>query len=180
MSNNISVQYEAIKNQYELAARHVRDIIATQFESYKIQDIQYRAKSVESFIEKSEKLNNDGELKYNDPFNQITDLAGVRLICFLKRDVDPICQQILDVFQSDQYEDVGERVFQKGRFGYQSKHILVNLPKETYIPSCGFVHELTCEIQVRTLLQHAWAEIEHDIQYKGDFVPDNLGAYIPS
>lgn len=169
-----AIQYEAVYNSYELVAKHVRDLVFTQTKEFKIQDIQYRAKSKDSFRRKTVKLNDDGSLKYTDPINQITDLAGVRLICFLKQDVDSICQKILSTFTANDIEDVGERVFQKGRFGYQSKHIIVKLPKSTYLPSCGYINEVTCEIQVRTLLQHAWAEIEHDIQYKGEKVPDYL------
>jgi ppGpp synthetase/RelA/SpoT-type nucleotidyltranferase len=167
-------RYTAIRGQYEMAAKHVKDIISLQTATFKIQDVQFRAKSADSFVEKAKKCDVDGVQKYTDPFRQITDLAGVRLICFLKRDVDPICDMILNVFKSENVEDVGDRVFQKGRFGYQSKHILVNLPKSTYLPHCDYIDEVICEIQVRTLLQHAWAEMEHDIQYKGESVPDLL------
>ena len=174
MSEDLDLRYEAVRSCYELAAKHVRDIISAQTSSFKIQDIQHRAKTADSFIAKSKKHDDDGHLKYKDPFNEITDLAAVRLICFLRQDVDPICDQILHTFKSDGVEDVGERVFQKGRFGYQSKHILVKLPKSTYLPACDYIGEMVCEVQVRTLLQHAWAEMEHDIQYKGDKVPDSL------
>lgn len=170
----LGAEYQAIRGQFELAAQHVKDIIALQTASFKVHDIEYRAKSTESFIKKCVKKDEFGNLKYTDPFRQITDFAGVRLICFLKKDVDPICERIISIFKSDGVEDVGERIFQKGRFGYQSKHILVKLTKDMYLPSCNLVDDVFCEIQVRTLLQHAWAEIEHDIQYKGDVIPDRL------
>ncbi len=174
MSDDLDLRYESVRSCYELAAKHVRDIISAQTGSFKIQDIQHRAKSNGSFLIKAGKQTESGNLKYVDPFNEITDLAGVRLICFLKQDVDPICEKILKTFKSDGVEDVGDRVFQKGRFGYQSKHILVKLPKSTYLPACDYISEVVCEVQVRTLLQHAWAEMEHDIQYKGEKVPDSL------
>jgi ppGpp synthetase/RelA/SpoT-type nucleotidyltranferase len=174
MGDDLGPRYETVRSYYDLASKHVRDIINTHTADFKIQDIQYRAKSTKSFVIKTQKYDDEGNLKYTDPFNQITDLAGVRLICFLRQDVDPICNQILRTFDSDGVEDVGERVFQKGRFGYQSKHILVKLPKATYLPACEYVDEVVCEVQVRTLLQHAWAEMEHDIQYKGERVPDAL------
>src|SRR5262249_19087167 len=58
-------------------------------------------------------------------------------------------------------------LIEKERFGYQSVHYLVRIRSERaelaeYQRFAGFI----AEIQVRTILQHAWAEIEHDIQYK--------------
>jgi hypothetical protein len=66
-------------------------------------------------------------------------------------------------------EDVGERVYSQGKFGYQSKHLLVTLGEDRskLVENAAF-KQLVCEVQVRTLLQHAWAEMEHDIQYKSD------------
>ena len=167
-------QYLSVQPQFELVARHVRELIATQLGNIKIQNIEHRAKNSTSFLKKCHKLDDNDSAKYDDPFNQITDIAGVRVICFVNSDVDKICDIVLKTFSADNIEDVGERIFQKGRFGYQSKHILVNLTKSTYLPECSYIHNVYCEVQVRTLLQHAWAEMEHDIQYKGETVPDTL------
>jgi hypothetical protein len=53
------------------------------------------------------------------------------------------------------------------RLGYQSIHYLVQYPRSrTSLSDNRRFAGLTAEIQVRTILQHAWAEIEHDIQYK--------------
>jgi ppGpp synthetase/RelA/SpoT-type nucleotidyltranferase len=57
------------------------------------------------------------------------------------------------------------------RFGYQSTHYLVKyLNTRTMMPEYTRFRNLIAEIQVRTILQHAWAEIEHDIQYKSSSV----------
>jgi hypothetical protein len=51
--------------------------------------------------------------------------------------------------------------------GYQSVHYIVRLqPKRIQLPEYRRFNDLIGEIQVRTIVQHAWAEIEHDIQYK--------------
>jgi hypothetical protein len=54
----------------------------------------------------------------------------------------------------------------EGRWGYASRHLLVGVEGE----------QQPASIQVRTVLQHAWAEFEHDIRYKGsipaEHVPD--------
>lgn len=64
-------------------------------------------------------------------------------------------------------KDLGEERFSQGRLGYQSIHYLVKLPdQKTEWAEYKRFEGLIAEIQVRTILQHAWAEMEHDIQYK--------------
>jgi putative GTP pyrophosphokinase len=104
--------------------------------------------------------------KYEDPLAQITDLAAARVITFFPksaRRVEEIIQAEFRVLErADKAELLGD-----DRLGYQSVHYLVRLsPERLKLPEYQRFAELTCEIQVRTVLQHAWAEIEHDIQYK--------------
>lgn len=102
-----------------------------------------------------------------DPLTQITDLAGVRVIAFFPRSLQRICKAIETEFEVTWRKDLGEECFAQGRFGYQSIHYLVKLPthKTTWAEYKRF-DGLIAEIQVRTILQHAWAEMEHDIEYK--------------
>jgi putative GTP pyrophosphokinase len=63
--------------------------------------------------------------------------------------------------------DKGDVLRKEERFGYLSVHYLVPLLRQrTDLPEYRRFDGLVAEIQVRTILQHAWAEIEHDIQYK--------------
>ncbi|MGE3482964.1 MAG: GTP pyrophosphokinase family protein, partial [Gammaproteobacteria bacterium] len=63
--------------------------------------------------------------------------------------------------------DKAEDLLEEERFGYQSVHYLVRLSaaRAQLAEYERFAGAVT-EVQVRTILQHAWAEIEHDIQYK--------------
>jgi ppGpp synthetase/RelA/SpoT-type nucleotidyltranferase len=55
--------------------------------------------------------------------------------------------------------------------GYQSVHYLVQFsPERCALPEYQRFQGRIAEIQVRTVLQHGWAEIEHDIQYKAGLV----------
>lgn len=61
--------------------------------------------------------------------------------------------------------------------GYQSIHYLVKLKQNRYeLPEYARFFGMTAELQVRTILQHAWAEIEHEIQYKAavDVLPKEI------
>jgi hypothetical protein len=65
---------------------------------------------------------------------------------------------------------MGRQTAQQGRFGYSSRHLLIGVDPGR----AGELPELVgrvVQVQVRTVLQHAWAEFEHDIRYKGT-VPD--------
>lgn len=166
-------EYRHNRRSFKTMAQHVHDAIRDKCDPAYIHTIEYRAKSPESFYDKATKVEDD-DLKYKDPLNEITDLAGVRVIVFVRDFVDPVCDAISEMFEVKEREDVGERVYKQGRFGYQSIHIIVKLDKKIYLGGLPEVSEALCEVQVRTILQHAWAEMEHDIQYKGNQIPTEL------
>ena len=109
--------------------------------------------------------------KYSDPLTEITDLGGVRIITFFPDAIATIDKIISDEFYVMERSDKGEKLQDEERFGYQSIHYLVNFsPKRTVLAEYARYAEIILELQVRTILQHAWAEIEHDIQYKSTSV----------
>lgn len=155
--------------RYEKLAAYVCGLIRDHCGASLIHTTEYRAKAIDSFDKKCRKSNDDGSLRYPQPLSQLTDLAGVRVIVFLRDSVDVVCDEISKIFDVIENEDVGDRVYRTGKFGYQSKHLLIRLAKDRRdLVENSSVRDLVCEIQVRTLLQHAWAEMEHDIQYKTD------------
>lgn len=121
-----------------------------------------RAKTVDSFAEKIERKG------YVNPAKEITDLAGIRVITFIERDVARVCQIIRKSFHvhPDKSLDKAEEL-DVDRFGYRSFHFVCDLgPDRVKLPEFALYSDLLFEIQVRTVLQHAWAEIEHDRNYK--------------
>ena len=98
----------------------------------------------------------------------VTDLAGVRIITYLANDVDRIAEVLRDEFNIDMANSGDKRdLLDPDRFGYLSLHYVITLPPARvalaeYKPYAG----LKAEIQIRSILQHAWAEIEHDLGYK--------------
>ncbi len=124
-----------------------------------------RAKSVASFAAKAARTVDDRPL-YTDPMTEITDQIGVRVITYVHRDVDAVVHLFDDQLQLLDDRDMGEETASEGRFGYASRHLLVKVtdtPPASYDDLVGH----RASIQVRTVLQHAWAEFEHDIRYKG-------------
>lgn len=99
---------------------------------------------------------------------QITDLCGARIITYFEDQVAAVCKLIEREFDIDPLNSVDKRqVYDPDRFGYLSVHYVATLSA----PRCQLAEYarfqgLKFELQVRSILQHAWAEIEHDLQYK--------------
>ncbi len=67
---------------------------------------------------------------------------------------------------------MGRETANEGRFGYASRHLLISLDAAREGQSSyEALRGVQAQVQIRTVLQHAWAEFEHDIRYKGT-IPD--------
>ena len=87
----------------------------------------------------------------------ITDILGLRIITFYLDDVDKVASAIERLFEVDWDDSVDKRkLHDVDSFGYLSLHYVCNIPDMSY----------RMEIQMRTLLQHAWANMYHDTGYK--------------
>lgn len=100
----------------------------------------------------------------------ITDLSGVRITTYFEDDVDRIVEIIEREFSVDRENSVDKRLrLDPDRFGYLSAHHVVTLSKtRSELPEYSFFDGRKLEIQTRSILQHAWAEIEHDLGYKSE------------
>ena len=106
----------------------------------------------------------------------ITDTVGCRIISYFEDDVDKIAGIIEKEFAVDKENSVDKRRVEYDRFGYQSLHYVVSLNKRrTRLTENKHFKDLKFEIQIRSILQHSWAEIEHDIGYKGKHAIPEIG-----
>ena len=171
-------QYLRVRPQYEAFANAVEEILAQALmaKGIAVNSIDARAKEPESFGTKAEapSENDPGAPKYRNPMDEITDLAGVRVISFFPRTVESVGDCIHEQFEVVEHTDLNRKRLEEERFGYQSDHYLVRLnSNRTVLPEYKSHLGLIAEVQVRTILQHAWAEIEHDIQYKTSITTPN-------
>ena len=135
----------------------------------RIHSIEARAKDPASFGRKASKPSKDDPSKpmYPDPISQITDKAAIRIITFFPRTIREIDEMLRTEFSVIEHFDKGENLIEEERFGYQSVHYLVTINSaRTSLAEYERFQTALIEVQVRTILQHSWAEIEHDIQYK--------------
>lgn len=100
----------------------------------------------------------------------ITDLIGLRVIVYFKSDVDRVCSLIQREFSVNNDKSVDKRASLKlNEFGYRSVHFIAKLgDARSRLPEWKTLGKYTAEFQVRTVLEHAWAAIEHGLQYKAD------------
>ena len=130
-----------------------------------------RAKSVTSFAAKAARTV-DGVPAFTDPLTQITDQIGLRVITYVHSDVAAVADLLDDQVVVIDDRDMGRETASEGRFGYASRHLHVGLDaaRESQ-PAYELLRGRRAQVQIRTVLQHAWAEFEHDIRYKGT-IPD--------
>mgnify|MGYP004454776257 FL=1 len=135
-----------------------------------------RIKSFNSYYKKVLRQHPE-EAVVSDKLVCLTDMMGIRIICTFLEDIADVLDQIKSVFQVTEVEIKGSSQSYK-EFGYESVHVLVSVPedcKSENLPcDVKLPDELVCEIQIRTILQDAWAEVEHELIYKTEFTPFDM------
>jgi ppGpp synthetase/RelA/SpoT-type nucleotidyltranferase len=157
---------------YKVFAKALRNVLEKACNVYAPEAIvQTRAKPLSSFAEKAVRRAN----KTRDPALQFTDLCGARVICNTKSEVEKICEFIEQNFTVDEEHSEGRKSRQAiYEFGYSTVHYVVQLRHDELIGirlPRDIIGRRKAEIQVRTLLQHAWASVSHDQFYKAAFIP---------
>ncbi|XLX40174.1 GTP pyrophosphokinase family protein [Ectopseudomonas mendocina] len=155
-------EFRELKPKYERLAENTANAIKQFITERGIPsfDIEKRVKEEKSFIEKSIRKS------YSQPFAQMEDIAGVRVICYYKEDLLEIDKIIKNNFTVISYSNKQEEK-NSDQFGYLSNHYITKIKDEwLHAPNYRGLQELKIEIQVRTILMHAWAAISHKLLYK--------------
>ena len=153
-------QHEQFQRDAELVGELVREI--TLSTGALVHTITARAKTPESVRRKLRRKH------YRNAERQLTDLIGVRVITFYSDSVDAVAAGLQDHLEINIPKSIDKRV-QLGlrEFGYRSVQLITRL-KASHPPTKRYqvVGNRWFEVQVRSILEHAWAEIEHEIAYK--------------
>lgn len=167
--NKLNTEFSKIKNSYKHLGNNITEALKKFLEKENIDylEVYSRVKDFDSFYNKSN--------KYNDPFNEIEDICGIRIICYYASDIDKINKIINDEFNVIEQQDISDR-FNVNEFGYRSHHFIVKIKDSwTAAPNYRGLENFKAEIQVRTISMHAWAEVEHKLNYKSSKeIPDKF------
>lgn len=126
--------------------------------------ISFRVKDEESLIQKAFYRNKN----YSDPYNEITDKIGGRIVVLLEEDANDICRiiELLSDFTFSKDRDFeAERNKNPELFNYKSHHYIIRNKNEIKL-STPVPEGTAVELQIRTILQHAYSELTHDTIYK--------------
>lgn len=136
----------------------------------RIDRVSVRAKSVESFLRKAQKRDENGAPKYPLPLDEIQDQLGARITTFYLRDVSAVEKFVEAYFPP--IEKKRKEPESSGEFGYEGYHYILFVPDDI-IPKelANSPRPNFFELQIKTLFQHAWSESAHDLFYKPELDP---------
>jgi putative GTP pyrophosphokinase len=162
---DLLANYDANRKHLEAAGKKVEDLIKSLLDAggLRVHSVTHRVKERESLERKILKK------KFTD-LTQVHDMLGLRIISYLKEDVAQISALVEREFKvnEDHSMDKGA-MLDPDRFGYLSVHYVAELAgQRAGMPEYRQYADVVFEIQIRSILQHAWAEIEHDLGYKAE------------
>jgi Uncharacterized protein conserved in bacteria len=158
-------EFDRVRTRYEAFATQLSTLVELLLrkDDFVVHTVTARVKSRSSLEKKL--LRPD---KHYQSLADVTDLVGVRVVTYLVDDVERVKSLIEHEFVIDPVNSSDKAaVLDSDRFGYLSLHQVVQLKDSRAILSEYSAYSgLKAEFQVRSILQHAWAEIEHDLVYK--------------
>lgn len=173
---NLQVELEPILNM-------VADVLRKH---EKVHSIKQRLKNPEHLIEKiiRKKIKHpERDITIENYKEEITDLLGIRVIHLFKEDWESIHQYIVDRWELKEPATANvrrgddETTFKKNSceikqhpYGYRSVHYLIQVKP--------FRQEFTVELQVRTIFEEGWSEIDHQIRYPYDIDNTIIANYL--
>ncbi|MGV0758125.1 hypothetical protein V6768_02385 [Tistrella mobilis] len=138
--------------------------------------VTFRIKTEKSFEGKLRRFASREDRNYtsiDEIFASISDLAGVRVSAYQEKDCNQIVQKMEELFcgpagqqkieidRKDKKTDLNENY-------YRATHVQAALRQDQLIGIYDNVGDISCEIQICTMIAHVWNEVEHDIGYKSD------------
>ncbi|MCY4614298.1 MAG: RelA/SpoT domain-containing protein [Nitrospira sp.] len=165
-------EYEQRLPDFERITDEIANSLQYGLSEKKIQvdAVRGRVKEFDSFMEKIRRKN------LQNPFQEINDIVGIRVICLYRDDIEKIQNIVCDAFAVISDDDKTDST-ESDRFGYAGSHIIARLDNKQNASLPPNLHNLRFEIQIRTIAQHAWASISHHLFYKkSDKTPKDLHA----
>jgi putative GTP pyrophosphokinase len=196
----ILVQFYGAQDNYERLATEIRRLMEedSAFLADALYTIRHRIKDTERLLQKIDQFNarlrkNATPISPTDFQDRVEDLLGVRVVCLRLSDLAKLQRHLADLEESDKIK-ITKGPVEKKTFlvrpgdpdtagdmqysGYSSVHYVIRLGKAAR-PS-GPLALLKAEVQLRTILEEAWGEIDHKYRYElkraGTAVPPHVDA----
>lgn len=161
---------------YERMNQTVLAILQARIRKSAVMKPQYesRVKTFESFIRKVVEKRAKGE-SFDDPFERIHDLSAVRIVTYFQEDLDTL-EKMIDGMITERVDlepypdpDKAKKIKKPEVVGYTGIHYLVGLrPDRTALLEYEELSGLWCEIQLKTIFDHAWSQVDHRLRFKSE------------
>lgn len=162
----IRAEYDKRQQQFELLSSRARQLTLDSITRNKIKfhTLSHRIKTLDSILGKMRRK------QLTNPFNELTDIVGLRIVCLFIDDIPKIAQVMESTFDVTEAEDkIGQTEINV--FGYFSYHAIAKLKGQGDSNNAGLAG-MPFEIQIRTISQDAWASVSHYLDYKVDATGD--------
>lgn len=162
--------YDLNVNRYKRLSKEIDYALKSQIEAHniKIHSVTSRVKDRNSYLEKIERKN------YSNPEEQVEDIVGLRVVCLFTSDLKNLHNIIHSTFQvADEENKIDEAPVES--FGYMSVHYICVIDSTNSGPRYDDLKNIKFEVQCRTILMDAWANVSHYLAYKqGSGLPSRL------
>lgn len=156
-------RYELLKGEISFALN--RELVAREIKTH---SVTARVKTEESLAGKAERKD------YANPLEDAEDVVGARVVVLFLADLPRAEEAILGLFDVLGTEDRIETE-DPSSFGYMSRHYTARIKHEHAGPRYDSIRDVTFEVQLRTILMDAWANVSHYLAYKGEAsIPEEL------
>lgn len=167
LTDNTIANFEAARDTVITLLENIQSDFKAKYGYDIISSIEDRIKSNNSLINKLKK--DEKPVTEESALQNIRDIAGIRVIAPNLLDVLILIKLLekscsFDIIKEKDYLDSGKES------GYRSFHMIIGVP----VNLCDGLRVVTVEIQIRTLLMHAWSHFEHDKCYKTENVDHEL------
>jgi len=165
---NFKVHYDRQYEFYHKALNFFMGIIGSVKE---VETVSGRVKNFEECISKFERKYLPKITPQNTSYkiiDYISDIIGIRAVCFYLEDVDKIRKELKKHFREINVTNKNIQLEKtENKFGYRSLHLDLALKKaDNKDTEEGKYYKVHFELQIRTLIQDAWSELDHKIKYK--------------
>jgi ppGpp synthetase/RelA/SpoT-type nucleotidyltranferase len=166
-------EYEQIKESLTRFEKRLESLFPQLLNArnQRVHKIESRVKSIESL-----RLKIQNKAKYTSIYD-ITDLIGFRIIAFYPSDINNIADIITSEFDIDPINSIDKSsILASNSFGYASIHYIAKFKSNRLLlTEYSEFSNFKIEIQIRSITQHAWSEIQHELEYKNSLnLPSNI------
>ncbi len=165
----LALHYEKSRKGYEEALSIFLSRVSAVLTQHGLKPtVKSRVKEFESFYSKKLRLLKKAWTEKSGPY-PVNDVLALRVVCPFLGDIEQAEKLLAEHFSIEEVERKGaQHSFRE--FGYESIHVLIHLPQDL-LKLCPNLERNVVEVQLRTILQEAWAEVEHELVYKAEFTP---------